>query len=262
MHEYYALGAERDRLAAGVGRLEFLRTTEVVARWLPEPPAVVADVGGGPGRYTFWLADRGYSVRHRDVAPLHIEQVTAERGERDVETMLADARQLDLNDASVDAVLLLGPLYHLIQRRDRIRALREAQRIVTPGGIVFVAAITRWAARLHGILHDRLYDVLPIALDLIDELERTGYAPPLHPGSFTGYYHRPGQLAAEVRAAGLELIEVVGVEGPASLLNDLEARLADERDREVVLETARRLERVPELLGDGPHLLAVARRPL
>ena len=82
MHEYYALGAERDRLAAGVGRLEFLRTTEVVARWLPEPPAVVADVGGGPGRYTFWLADRGYSVRHRDVAPLHIEQVTAEQKPR------------------------------------------------------------------------------------------------------------------------------------------------------------------------------------
>lgn len=261
MQEHYALGAERDRLAAGVGLLEFLRTTEIVSRWLPDPPAVVADVGGGPGRYAFWLADRGYTMRHRDVAPLHVEQVIADRGDRDVETRLADARRLDLADESVDAVLLLGPLYHLVRRADRVRALREARRIVVPGGVVFVAAISRWAGRVHGILHARVYEVIPEVLDLIDELDRTGYAPPLHPGSFTGYYHRPKQLVAEVRSADLELAELLGVEGPASLLDDLDARLADERDREVVLETARRVERVPDLLGSGPHLLAVARRP-
>lgn len=261
VHEYYARGEERDRLAEGVGRLEFLRTVEVLGRHLPDPPAVVADIGGGPGRYAVWLADRGYSVRHRDIAPLHVAQLGAELGDLDVETAVADARRLDLSDASVDAVLLLGPLYHLVRRADRLRALGEARRVVRPGGPIFVAAISRWAARVHGVLHDRLYVELPVSLELIDELERTGYAPPLHAGSFTGYYHRPRQLASELRAAKLDVVDVVGVEGPASLLDDLTDRLDDPVDREVVLETARRTECVPELIGVGPHLLATSRRP-
>lgn len=261
VQEYYALGQERDRLAAGVGALEFIRTVEIIEGHLPEPPCVVADIGGGPGRYAFWLADRGYRVRHRDIAPLHIEQVSGDTAGRDVETALADARDLDLADASVDAVLLFGPMYHLSRRSDRLRALGEARRIVKPGGPIFVAAISRWAARLHGILHDRLYRDYPGALDEIDELERTGHAPPLFPGSFTGYGHRPRQLAAEVRSVGLDVVDLVAVEGPASLLDDLAARLDDPADRGVVLEAARGLEHVPELMGIGPHLLATARRP-
>src|SRR5580693_8307233 len=78
MHAYYELGKEADRLGArGPGRLEFERTQEIVLRSLPPAPAVVADIGGGPGRYALWLADLGYRVRHRDLVPLHVAQVTA-----------------------------------------------------------------------------------------------------------------------------------------------------------------------------------------
>src|SRR5262249_800288 len=59
---YYARGVERDRLAAGQGALELARTQALLERYLPPPPAVVADVGGGPGRYAVWLAERGYRV--------------------------------------------------------------------------------------------------------------------------------------------------------------------------------------------------------
>lgn len=261
MQEYYARGEERDRLAAGVGALEFLRTTEILQRHLPDAPAAVADIGGGPGRYTFWLADRGYSVRHRDLVHRHVEQVADERAGRDIETAVADARSLDLADGSVDAVLLLGPIYHLARRDDRLRALTEAGRIVKPGGAVFVAAITRWATRIHGLLVERISRDLPHAVDLIDEVERTGRLLPLHAGGFTGNSHRPRQLAAEVRSAGLDLVDLVAVEGPASVLGDLSERLDDPVDRAVVLEAARALERVPELMGVGPHLVATARRP-
>jgi ubiquinone/menaquinone biosynthesis C-methylase UbiE len=139
--EYYALGLEQARLDSGSGLLEFERTKEIIGRHLPRQPAVVADIGGGPGRYALWLAELGHAVRHRDVVPLHVEQLSLVAGGRDIETAVGDATELDLADSSVDAVLLLGPLYHLQRRPDRLRALREAKRIVRPGGPVFVVAI-------------------------------------------------------------------------------------------------------------------------
>ena len=172
LHDYYALGHERDRLEGPVGVVEFERTKELLLRHLPAPPSLVADIGGGPGR---------------------------------VNSAVGDARRLDLDDASVDAVLLLGPLYHLPGRPDRLRALAEARRVVRPGGPVFVAAISRWAPRLAGELVERLYEPLPAVRAETPRVERTGWLPPLFPGSFTGYCHRPGQLRAELRGAGLEV---------------------------------------------------------
>jgi hypothetical protein len=132
---------------------------------------------------------------------------------------------------------------------------------VRPGGPVFVAAISRWAARLHGVLADQLYRRVPGIVDELPDVERTGILRPLFPGSFNGYSHRPRQLAAEVRATAFDLIDLVSVEGPAALLSDLTERLDDQLDAEIVFATARALERVPELLGIAPHLIATARRP-
>jgi SAM-dependent methyltransferase len=263
LSDYYALGGERDRLTGSArGLLEFERTKEIVLRRLPAAPAVVADVGGGPGRYALWLAGRGYRVEHRDLMPLHVEQLRADAGDRDpIGTAVADARELDLGDGSVDAVLLLGPVYHLRRRADRVRALREARRVVRPGGPVFVAAISRWAPRLDGVLALRLYESQPELRELVGEVERAGWLPPLFPGSFSAYCHRPGQLRAELAAAGLEVADLVSVEGLAFALADLDERMGDPLAWAVVLEAARAIERVPELLGIGPHLLATAVRP-
>ena len=270
LRAYYERGMERDRLTDGRGSLEFIRTCEIVLRQLPAPPAVVADIGGGPGRYALWLASLGYEVEHRDLMPFHVEQFAADAagtaGDHAgrVRSGVGDARHLDLPDGSVDAVLLLGPLYHLLDRADRVRALAEAARIVRPGGPVFAAAISRWAARIDGMLRERLYLAHPDSLGRIDEIDRTGLLPPMQEGGFLAYCHRPEELRAELTEAGLEVADLVSVEGPAFILGDLDARMADPVDWDVALEVARAIERVPELLGFGPHLLATgvaARRP-
>jgi len=264
LYAHYSRGAERDRLASGPGRLEFIRTTELIGRFLPAAPALVADIGGGPGRYAMWLAGLGYQVEHRDLMPLHVQQLRADlrqAGLAGVHTAMGDARDLDLADASVDAVLLLGPLYHLRRRSDRVRALAQARRVVRPGGPVFAAAISRWAPRLDGILRARLYEVYPDMPALVAGVERTGQLPPFGPDSFSGFCHRPRQLRAELREAGLVAADLVSVEGPAFLLADVAERLEDPAARAVVLEVARAVERVPELLGIGTHLLATGLRP-
>src|SRR5262245_36463254 len=260
MREYYERGEELSRLDEPQGQLEFERTKEIVLRHLPPPPAVVADIGGGPGRYALWLADLGYRIIHRDLMPLHVQQLmNAMAGNPGVESQVGDARELDLADQSADAVLLLGPLYHLERRADRLRALAESRRVVRDGGPVFAAAISRWAPRMDGILRLRLDKTVPGIEGELEALERTGRLPPFGPGSFCGYTHRPGQLRAELVASGFRIVDLVCVEGPAHLLDDLAERLANDDGRRVVLETARALERVPELLGIGPHLVATLR---
>jgi SAM-dependent methyltransferase len=256
LRAYYDRGMERDRLTDGRGSLEFIRTCEIVRRRLPAAPAVVADIGGGPGRYALWLASLGYQVEHRDLMPLHVDQLTADAaGLAGVRSAVGDARELDLPDASVDAVLLLGPLYHLLDRQDRVRALAECARVVRPGGPVFAAAITRWAARIDGMLRERIYLAHPEALSRIDEIDQTGLLPPLAEGGFSAFCHRPDELRGEMADAGLEVTDLVSVEGPAFIRGDLDERMADPAEREVVLQVSRAIERVPELIGFGPHLL-------
>ncbi len=257
LHAYYARGQERDRLAHGVGCLEFLRTIDVIERTLPPAPAVVADIGGGPGRYTDWLIDLGHTVLHRDVVADHVQHIRSRHPQLD--TRVGDARSLDLPDGCVDAVLLLGPIYHLRERSDRLQALRESRRIVRGSGVVHVAAISRWAARLDGILVQRLHEDRPQLAEIVNEAERTGWMRPAHDGAFTCATHTPAELRTEVGEAGLEIESLVTLEGIGFALADIDARLDDPVQRALVLDTLRSVESVPDLLGVGPHLLATAR---
>jgi len=262
---FYARGLERDRLAAGPGALELARTLALLERYLPPPPAVVADVGGGPGRYAMWLAERGYRVHLVDPVPLHVEQARDAAGERPGAALasaeVGDARALRLPDASVDAVLLLGPLYHLIERKDRLQALREAGRVCRAGGVVLAAAISRFASTLDGLRGGYLEDPAFAAVAARDRRDGRHRNPTRDPAYFTtAYFHRPEELAAECAAAGLAHEATLAVEGPGWLLSELDARLADVRRRAALLSALAALEAEPTLLGASAHLLAVARR--
>jgi ubiquinone/menaquinone biosynthesis C-methylase UbiE len=262
---YYARGLERDRLGDGPGALEFLRTQVLIERHLPMAPAVVADVGGGPGRYAVWLAERGYRVHLVDPIPLHVEQARVAAGFRSGQALasaeVGDARALQLPDASVDAVLLLGPLYHLPERAERLQALGEARRVCRTGGVIIAAAISRFASTLDGLRGGYLEDSAFAAVAAGDRRDGRHFNPTGHPAYFTtAYFHRPDELAAECAATGLSHEATLAIEGPGWLLSDLDARLADERRRAVLLNALDALEAEPTLLGVSAHLLVVARR--
>jgi SAM-dependent methyltransferase len=256
MRGYYELGLERGRLTQGYSRIEFERTKELLTRALPAPPARVLDVGGGTGGYAAWLAGRGFDVRLVDAMPLHVEQATELAGGR-FSAVVGDARSLEEADGSWDAVLLLGPLYHLLEREERLAALREARRVLRPGGVVAGAAISRFASLLDGFLRG-LLDEAGWAL-VESDLAHGEHRPVGRSAELftTAYFHRPDELQAEVEEAGLVVDAVFGVEGPGWSRPDVPV---DEQVLETVVRMARAVEREPAIIGASAHLLVVAHR--
>ena len=264
---HYEEGIEKERLLGeGAGRLEYLRTRELLARYLPPAAATILDVGGGTGAYALPLAKEGYSIYLVDPVPLHVEQVTAAPVAQPeaplVGVEVGDARSLSQEDESVDAVLLLGPLYHLTLRDDRIQALSEAWRVVRPGGVMVAAAISRFASTIDGLLRGFLLDSEFEAIVERDVREGQHRNPTGQPEWFTtAYFHLPEELRGEVKEAGFAVEALVGVEGPAWAAPDLDAWLEDLRRRAKLLATIGRVEAEPSLIGASAHLLVVARRP-
>ncbi len=263
---HYGLGEERDRLGADsdVPSLELVRTRELLERFLPPPPARVLDVGGGAGAYSAWLAARGYSVHLIDPVPLHVEQALAAAAAQPNHPFTAavgDARRLEADDGSVDVVLLMGPLYHLTDRDDRLAALREARRTLVPNGVLFAVGISRFASLVDGLKYARLDD--PAFRQIVERDLRDGQHrnpdPTGRPEWFTtAFFHHPDELAEEVSAAGFESPEVLAIEGPGWLVP---GAWDDPARREHVLQAARAAEAERSLRGVGGHLLGVALKP-
>jgi ubiquinone/menaquinone biosynthesis C-methylase UbiE len=262
IEEHYLRGKESERLSGERGELEQLRTQAILAHNLPLAPAEIFDVGGAAGIHAFPLAKQGYQVHLIDPVELHLEQARSYAATSGValrSITRGDARRLDVPSGSADAVLLLGPLYHLVEYPDRYQALCEARRVLKPHGVLFAAAICRFASLIDGLSSGFFRDVefrRIVAADLASGQHRN---PMNHPAYFTtAYFHRPEDLAAEVHDAGFGDVRILAVEGPAwSAALFLEA-WDDPAQRQSLMEFLMMIEREPSVQGASAHIMAVA----
>jgi ubiquinone/menaquinone biosynthesis C-methylase UbiE len=247
---HYSTDDEQGRLIRTPhGRLEFLRTQELLRRALP-PATNILDVGGGTGVHAEWLAADGHPVHLIDLVPAHVEAARRLPG---VSAAVGDARTLPVEDGSVDAVLLLGPLYHLVDVRDRARALAEARRVLRPGGLLAAAGISRYLSVLekgaNGTLDE---DLLPSVAEVIASGRYDGHA-----GFTTTHWHTAAELGAELSDAGFAEVTVYGIEGPAWPALDTAGVLEFSARLPAALRCARLVETDPLLVNASAHLLAV-----
>lgn len=218
------------------------------------------DVGGATGVYAAPLAALGYDVHVVDPVPEHVAAAAEHPG---VTAAVGDARELPEPDASADAVLLLGPMYHLPDRADRVRAWQEAARVVRPGGPVIGATISRFASLMDGFAKRFFADerFRPLVEGALAS-GRHDNADATRTWFTTAYFHRPDELPAEVADAGLTLDRIVAVESPLWLLGDrLDDLLTDDEWVATMLDMLRRVETEPSLLGASSHQLTIAYRP-
>jgi SAM-dependent methyltransferase len=253
---------EGDRLVtrSGAGILEFERTQSIVRRLLA-PGSRIIDIGGGTGVHAAALAADGHRVTLVDPVPVHVQRAQAYAT---FEARLGDVRDLDEPPDSYDAALLLGPLYHLEARAERLRALRVAMRVVRPGGWVVAAAISRlattcWAAFVEPMLAANPVDRMPLPAPWrrLIESGRGGMTGSGFPG---GHFHLSDELEGELADAGLHDVTVRGLEGPAGQVLDI-SRETDPHLLGAARVLADRFESQPGLRDFSPHLLGVGRVP-
>jgi ubiquinone/menaquinone biosynthesis C-methylase UbiE len=262
---HYLQSRESERLSNEWGELERLRTQAILARHLPRPPAVILDIGGGAGAYAFPLAQQGYEVHLIDPVELHLDQArsyAAASGVTLASITQGDARHLDFPADSADAVLLLGPLYHLVERADRLQALLEARRSLSRRGVLLAASISRFASLIDGLSRGFFQDAefrKIVEADLTHGLHRN---PTNRPEYFTtSYFHRPAELAAELGDAGFDDVHTLAIEGPAwstALFRDV---WNDGIQRQKLLQFLSLIEAEPSIQGASAHVMAVAFRP-
>ncbi|MES1147202.1 MAG: class I SAM-dependent methyltransferase [bacterium] len=237
--------------------MEFRRTLDIVKRYLPSRPATILDLGGGTGLYTFRLANEGHVVDLIDAMPNHIETARVNPHADKVRRIdVGDARKLDYEPACFDAALLMGPLYHLIDFEDRLTALKEVRRVLKPGGVVFAAAISKYASLLDGYFGGLIED--PVFQEIVDQdlLDGQHRNPGNHPHYFTtAKFHTPTELAHELTTAGFGSVMTKGVEGFGWLVPNFGKFEAEQMHR--LMEYLRKIEDEAEIKGVSAHLLGI-----
>ncbi|GAC1395896.1 MAG: methyltransferase domain-containing protein [Chloroflexota bacterium] len=265
---YYASTAESEwaRLdQPGDGAIEFALHTRFLTRWLPASGRVL-DIGGGPGRYTLWLARRGLHVVLADlssdllsIARDHV--AAAGLGPAVEEILEADAVDLSVfEDCSFDAVIALGPLYHLQDAEDRRRAVGEMRRVLRPGGVLFAAVMPRYARLLATVLERGA-----ASFDgTVPRLLEAGVYDDARPGRFTGaYLFRPQDVTPFFEGQGFHTAALLASQGLLGLVQDdvTALRERDPRAYALLLDVAEATAADPSILGLALHLLYVGYRP-
>ncbi|MEI4770866.1 class I SAM-dependent methyltransferase [Psychrobacillus sp. FJAT-51614] len=247
--------------------IEFQVNWHFIKKHLP-PTGNVLDNGAGPGKYSIKLAKDGYKVTLTDLTPKLVEIAQNKVQELELEKQFngffpADARNLHMiNDNQFDASLMLGPMYHIKEETDRIKAIRELHRVTKENGIVFVAFMPRIRHVLTSLLNPENWKPND-NMDDIQKFSKTGCFDHQDEGRFTGaYYFNIEEIKPFMESQGFESIELIGSNVGAILNNDNwnywrnKGELETNKVLNLLIDEADN----PYILGISSHLLYIGRK--
>jgi len=263
--DYYSKGGEKNRLYQGAFQLERVRSQEIILRYLPKKKNLkILDIGGGCGYYSFWLRHLGHKIYLLDLAEknIRIAESIAKKKKLNLECIeVGDARDLHFKDGYFDVVLMMGPLYHLTNKKDRLKALYEARRVLRQDGLLFGAAISRFAWMMDSFYYGLVKDpdcVRIMNRDLLSGQHRN-YTRKFNYFT-TAFLTLPEILRKEVKQAGFKSVEVLAIEAFGAHIPGFNKNWHNPKFMKLLLGTIDKVEKDSSLLGMSNHIMAVAKK--
>jgi len=238
-------------------RIEFDITKRYLDEYIVGENLDIFDIGGGPGRYSIYLAEKGHKVTLLDLSKRNIEvakEKSAEKGITLEDYIHGNALELDKHEKKYDVILLMGPLYHLIKESDRKAVVEVALNLLKPGGIIFASFISKYAP-----IQDYLKGPYPIeSVDRLLGYLRDG----VHDGESgftTAYFFDYKEAKNLMNSFGLKELAFVGIENIlASKENEIYK--LDENEYKKWLEICYQLGKDENLMGTSEHYLYIGRK--
>ena len=252
--------AEENRLKRH--QLEADLTWRYLDLYLP-PRGRLLEVGFGMGAYTFPLAERGYRITAVDLADEYVTRCKTKAEERGLSDQIdfrtGDARTMEgIPSGTFDAVLLMGPLYHLLLETDRTAALASAYTCLKPGGVMISALISRFG------IFGNLIKENPAWIENQEEVRsliKHGHRPETAPrGGFRGYFVRLDEIAPMHEAVGFRTLKIAGVE-PAISADDESYNILEGKQRDLWLDLLFEISAEPSIIASSRHILYVGQKP-
>lgn len=265
VYDFYNNGAEFNRLENGLGKIEFYRTKEILSQYITDN-SVIYDIGGGIGKYSQWLA-KNNDVTLIELAPKAVDfAINAMDKSFPYKAETGDARKIEKPDESADIVLLMGPLYHLQNKSERDKVLREAYRVLKKGGLLFAVGIskfssTTWALSVYGNENNFIDD--NIYLDMLYTELNTGkhIRPKEYPYIIANaYFHTVNSMKKEIKENGFNIVNQHAIEGCIWIVPKLDEKWENKESRKRLISIIHSTESEETLMGMSPHFMVVAKK--
>jgi S-adenosylmethionine-dependent methyltransferase len=258
IRDYYDASVEAE-WARIENRPEERITRRFIERYI-KPGERALDIGGGPGRYALWLAEAGCEVTLYDLSPENVRfarEKAAARG-LSIQAMAGDAREVDARvDGAFDHILLMGPMYHLLEARDRVRAVEASLKLLKPGGLLYVSFINVFAGMIYA---------MKFAPEIIlDESESEFYQTVLADASYAGqaftqaYFIHQREVLPFMAQFPLEKLHFIGQEG---ITSPCEGNIMSQPTEiaDAWIDMAVKLAEREDLLSWSEHLMYIGRK--
>lgn len=245
--------------------IEYLVNWYYIKKYLPKTGHVL-DNGAGPGRYSIEFAKQDYFVTLTDLTPKFVDLAKEKAMELNLthqfkDFLVSDARQLNaLSDEQFDASLMLGPMYHLQDEQDRIKAIKELNRVTKKGGVIFVAFMSRIRHVFNSLLDPENWKPNN-TIEAINQFSKTGCFDHSDKGRFTGaYYFNIDEIKPFMESQGFEGLELIGSNVGTILNKESWNYWKEKGEQQEVIKLLMDQATDPFILGISSHLLYIGRK--
>ena len=249
--EYYNKFNEDKRLTRRHGKIEFITSLKYIHEYLKnfENPKIL-DVGAGTGKYSIALADEGYDVTAVELVKHNLRVI--EKNSTKVKVFLGNAIDLSRFDSEVfDMVLLFGPMYHLYDEKDKIKALEEAKRVLKKNGVILVAYCkNEYAVITHAFKENYINECSNLLDDNFHclDLESQLYS-----------YVRIEDINRYNKIANLKRIKIISPDGCANYIRDTLNKMDEDTFNKFLEYHFKTCERM-DLIGASAHTLDILKK--